>query len=301
MRVILMHNPSAGSEDHTARDLIKKVRDAGHEVIADVSRRRDLTAALRKPCDLVAVAGGDGTVGKAADSLAGTGVPFTVLPLGTANNIAETLGCTGEADDLIPEWERYEIRGFDRGSIVQANETSGFIEAFGFGAFPRIIRSANDSEEPEDPEEKLERDLTIFQSVVEEIETARYTISADGSDLSGEYLLVEVMNIPTLGPNVPLTPPSVPGDGTFELVLASESERDALVALVAGLRKGRRPQASLPSSRAKHVVISCSDRRYHRDGTLSGTSKKGRRSHFEISVEPHALQILAPPGRWSER
>jgi diacylglycerol kinase (ATP) len=297
MRVILMHNPSAGSEDHTARDLIRKIHDAGHEVVADTTRRKELSAALRKPCDLVAVAGGDGTVGKAADSLAGTGIPFTVLPLGTANNIAATLGFTGEADDLIHEWERCEIRGFDLGSIVQAGETSRFVEAFGLGAFPQIIRSAKTIEEPEDPEEKLERDLGIFQSVIEEIEPASYTISADGSDLSGDYLLVEVMNIPTLGPNVPVAPPSTPGDGIFELVLAGESERSALLELVAALRRGRRPRPSLPCSRAKHVVISCADRRHHRDGTLSGASRKGVRSHFEISVEPHALQTLVPPGR----
>jgi diacylglycerol kinase (ATP) len=297
MRVILMHNPSAGSEDHTARDLIRKIRDAGHEVIADTTRRKELSAALRKPCDLVAVAGGDGTVGKAADSLAGTGVPFTVLPLGTANNIAETLGFNGEAEELIHEWERCEIRGFDLGSIVRADKTSRFIEAFGLGAFPQIIRSAKTLEEPEDPEEKLERDLEIFQSVVEKIEPASYTISADGRDLSGDYLLVEVMNIPTLGPNVPLASPSTLGDGIFELVVAGESERSALVELVAALRHGRRPEPSLPSSGAKHVVISCADRHYHRDGTLSTASRKGVRSHFEISVEPHALQILVPPGR----
>ena len=297
MRVILMHNPSAGSEDHTARDLVAKIRDGGHEVVAEVTRKKDLTAALRKPCDLVAVAGGDGTVGKAAEALAGTGVPFTILPLGTANNIATTLGCVGEAEDLIRAWERCEIRGFDRGSIVRANETSGFIEAFGLGAFPKIIRSAAELEEPEDPEETLERDLELFQSVVEEIETASYTVSADGRDLSGHYLLVEVMNIPTLGPNVPLAPSSTPGDGAFELVLAGESERSALVDIVAGLRKGRRVTASLPCSRAKHVVISCADRRYHVDGSLSGTSKKGVRSHFEISVQPHALQVLVPPAR----
>ena len=42
--------------------------------------------------DAVIVAGGDGTVGKVAKRLAGTDVPLVVLPTGTANNIARSLG-----------------------------------------------------------------------------------------------------------------------------------------------------------------------------------------------------------------
>lgn len=299
MRVILMHNPSAGSEDHTARDLMKKIRDAGHEVAAEVSRRKDLSAALRKPCDLVAVAGGDGTVGKAAESLAGTGVPFTILPLGTANNTARTLGCIGDEEDLIAAWNDGEIKGFDRGSILQGDDTTGFIEAFGLGVFPEVIRASKKLEEPEDPDETLDRDLAIFQSVVEEAQPVSYTISADGEDLSGNYLLVEVMNIPFLGPNIPIAPGSVPGDGVFDLVLAGADRRSALLTHVAKVRKGQESEITLERAKARHIVISCGDRRFHWDGSLSEDAKKGTRSHFELSLEPHALQVLVPAGRWT--
>ncbi len=297
MRVILMHNPSAGSEDHTARNLMKKIQNAGHEVIADVTRRKELSEALRKPCDLVAVAGGDGTVGKAADSLAGTGVPFAVLPLGTANNIARTLGFLGEEDELIEAWNNSEIRGFDRGSIIHDDDTSGFIEAFGLGVFPEIIRTAKKLDEPDDPDEKLERDLSVFKSVIEEAEPRSYTISADGEDLSGDYLLIEVMNIPSLGPNIPIAPPSVPGDGTLDLVLAGETDRSALIGHIGKIRKGKTSEANLPHRKVSHVVISCADRRYHRDGSIADGAKKDTRTHFDVKVEPHALQVLVPPGR----
>lgn len=299
MRVILMHNPSAGSEDHTARDLMKKIRAAGHEVVADVSRRKDLSAALRKPCDLVAVAGGDGTVGKAADALAGSGIPFTVLPFGTANNTARTLGCIGDEEELIAAWNDGEIKGFDRGSILQGDETTGFIEAFGLGVFPEAIRASKKLEEPEDPDETLDRDLAVFHAVVEKAQPGSYTISADGEDLSGDYLLIEVMNLPYLGPNIPLAPGSVPGDGVFDLVLAREDRRSALLEHVAKIRKGEDSEINLERAKARHIVISCGDRRYHRDGSLSEDTTKGARSLFQLSLEPHALQVLVPPGRWS--
>jgi diacylglycerol kinase family enzyme len=42
--------------------------------------------------DLVAVAGGDGTVGEAAEALLGRGVPLAILPAGTANVVAREYG-----------------------------------------------------------------------------------------------------------------------------------------------------------------------------------------------------------------
>jgi hypothetical protein len=106
VRVVLIHDPSAGDEDHPAPDLVRRIEDGGHEVVADVAGRKALRDALGAPCDLVVAAGGDGTVNAAAQVLAGTGVPLTVIPLGTANNIAATLGCAGDAAELIAGWER---------------------------------------------------------------------------------------------------------------------------------------------------------------------------------------------------
>jgi YegS/Rv2252/BmrU family lipid kinase len=49
-------------------------------------------AAVERGADLVVAAGGDGTVSLVADALAGTDVPLSVLPIGTANVFAQVLG-----------------------------------------------------------------------------------------------------------------------------------------------------------------------------------------------------------------
>src|SRR5262250_2764309 len=55
---------------------------------ADEARRRAASGGI----DAVVAAGGDGTVRTIAGLLAGSGVPFGILPLGTLNHFARDLG-----------------------------------------------------------------------------------------------------------------------------------------------------------------------------------------------------------------
>ncbi len=71
----------------------------GHtESREDVSRR---IRELGNEVDLVVVGGGDGTINAAAPGLIDTGLPLGVLPLGTANDLARTLGLPMELDGAV--------------------------------------------------------------------------------------------------------------------------------------------------------------------------------------------------------
>src|SRR6185312_8598820 len=61
------------------------------EVSADIARRRH-------EADLVIVCGGDGTINSAAKGVLETGLPMGIMPMGTANDLARTLGIP---DDLL--------------------------------------------------------------------------------------------------------------------------------------------------------------------------------------------------------
>lgn len=296
MRVILMHNPTAGDEDHSARDLVRELERHDHEVVASVTGRKALKAAVRGPCDLVVAAGGDGTVNAVARVLTGTGLPFAVLPLGTANNLAAALGQTGDASEVIAAWSDGALRGFDRGVVARRDKTRPFMEAFGLGVFPEAMRAGAALAVPETSEARLERDLELFREELAAARPATYTISADGEDLSGDYLLVEVLNIASLGPNVPLAPGARFGDGLLELVLVGVEQRGLLEELLARRSGGRPRRERLPSRRVRRVVVTAPDRRYHLDGEVRSIEKRRTRHHFDVSVEPHALQVLVPPG-----
>src|SRR5690242_6478542 len=92
------------------------IKGAGHEVLYQ-SSKEDYAAALKAPADLIAVAGGDGTVRKVATRLIGRRLPLTILPCGTANNIAKSLGIQQSPTRLIAGWPSATHKAIDVGSL----------------------------------------------------------------------------------------------------------------------------------------------------------------------------------------
>src|SRR5687768_14784909 len=135
MRVALLHNTSAGSEDHTDDELVQMIGRAGHEVVHVVDRASKLTAALQQsPCDLVAVAG-DGTVGRAACELSDWGIPIGILPLRTANNTALSLGLSDRLKKLVKGWSDSARLPFDLALVDDGDVRQRFSEGVGWGLF----------------------------------------------------------------------------------------------------------------------------------------------------------------------
>jgi diacylglycerol kinase (ATP) len=80
------------------------------EVSADIVRRAP-------EADLVIVCGGDGTVASAANGALDTGLPLGILPLGTANDLARTLGLPLEIDAAAEVIARGRTRRVDVGLV----------------------------------------------------------------------------------------------------------------------------------------------------------------------------------------
>jgi diacylglycerol kinase family enzyme len=88
--------------------VIQKALSADHQVsVAETSRRGHATrlaqGAARSGVDAVVVLGGDGTLNEAANGLAGTGVALGVLPGGSTNVFARTIGMTNDPIEATGE------------------------------------------------------------------------------------------------------------------------------------------------------------------------------------------------------
>src|SRR5262245_14369677 len=104
MQVTLIHNPDAGQghDALTADQLDRLVREAGHEPVYQSTKDNDFPSVVD---GLVVAAGGDGTVTKVAHRL-NARQSMAILPLGTANNIANSLGVNGSLNDMISQWSK---------------------------------------------------------------------------------------------------------------------------------------------------------------------------------------------------
>ena len=226
MRILLVHNPSAGSSPDV-RPLIRALEDAGHQVRRIA--REELTEALNESVDVVAAAGGDGTVRAVALAVAGTGVPFAMLPLGTANNIAKSVGVVGHARDVIAGWASGRRRPFDLGSVEAPRGSTRFVESFGGGLFADLLaRAEGIGSSALHLGRETDSALYLLEQLAAQAEAKAWRVSVDGIDHGGRYLAVEVMNVQFIGANVPLAPHADVGDGELDVVLLGEKDREAL-------------------------------------------------------------------------
>lgn len=288
MRVALLHNASAGSEDHTEAELTALIEGAGCEVVHAVGHVADLTAALHdEHCELVIVAGGDGTVGRTACELSGWQIPLAILPLGTANNTARSMSLPLRLKKLVKRWRSAEHVPFDLGLVDDGVLRARFAECLGWGAFTRTIVEAKRRDRGNSVRQTLKRDRKLFRSLVRELEPRPYKVEIDGRDCSGDYLLVEVMNLPLLGPQLPLSPFSDPSDGQLDVVLVGDAERSALDRVA---KSGTPEPGAYRAERGRHIRIEADDALLHRDGRIVRHARGTR--GFAISVEPAAVHYL---------
>ena len=101
-RALLALNRAARNGGQDLEAARAQLRAAGFE-LADVACRRasDLSPSIlarRHAVDCVIVAGGDGTVNAALAGVTATGMPLGVLPLGTANDFARSVGIPTEIE-----------------------------------------------------------------------------------------------------------------------------------------------------------------------------------------------------------
>ena len=95
-RALFLVNPRARSGAEGAGEIASRLRRLGLHVVEqpadDPSRLPELVRRHLGEIDRVIVGGGDGTLSASVQVLVESGLPLGIIPLGTANNLARTLG-----------------------------------------------------------------------------------------------------------------------------------------------------------------------------------------------------------------
>ncbi|MFD2516873.1 diacylglycerol/lipid kinase family protein [Salinimicrobium flavum] len=294
----IIHNPTAGNEEHDRKHIISLL-EKSFEDIRYVSTKTDRWEDFEKyHPDVIFVVGGDGTVHKVAEVLMKTGVPGAlppvhVIPKGTANNIARTLGTTGGLDNFHYE-PNISIQPFNVGKIQGMEGEQYFYEGVGFGIIPRLIRKMQNSEvKNESPEEELRRSVKTLLEITKKYNPKTAYLEADGEIIKGGFLLVELLNINYIGPNLFLAPAAEMGDGLLDLVMIPQENRELLITALENVLSGTSSpsefQKASRTMRVKKVKMQWNGTGVHIDDDLV---KNYSRYPFSAMVAPVSLQFF---------
>ena len=286
-KIKLIHNPNAGSSSYSKKELISLVESAGLEATYTNTKIDKSWKDIDPGINVVIIAGGDGTVRKFAASLLekkgkNDDIAIGILQLGTANNIANTLKLKGEPGELIEEFQKHEIIRFDVGRINN-NKNDFFLESAGFGLFPKLMQLLK--YETKD----MDVSLQVLKKLASSFKPDFYEIQIDNEKRNGNYLLVEIMNTPLMGPHLHLNSISDPSDGKFEVVLVDESERDELVNFVSATANKGANALRNHVLQGSEITIKTEGRYFHVDDQLLQSEKSNKQT---ISMQRAALNFL---------
>lgn len=95
-------------------------------------------------CDLIIVAGGDGTINEAANGMLNTGVPLAILPGGTANVLAHEIHVAGPIDRAASRIKQWVPRRVSIGRLqVPGEAPRSFLCMAGAGLDAEIVSRLN--------------------------------------------------------------------------------------------------------------------------------------------------------------
>jgi diacylglycerol kinase (ATP) len=225
------------------------------------------------------------------------------LPLGTANNVANTLGVTGvPLEVLIDGWKTGRSVNFDAVLAKGPWESRHFIEGFGVGLFADTMaklkkRDNADSSQSDAAQKIIDSVLHILKDKLKNYSAAPMVVQLDGKDISGDYVLLEALNIRYIGPNLDLVPRADINDGFLDVVFVTERERAKLSKYLNDRINGKKSRANLTVRRGQHLQIEWKNSPIHIDDTPwpNGKKRTELRSHvIDINIEPGALVFLTP-------
>jgi len=228
VRALLCHNPNAGAKGHDRDSIEAALKLAGYDVRYSSVKDDDFAGALKKGIDLIVIAGGDGTIAKVLTTIPDRSIPVAILPLGTANNFARSLGIAGTPQELVETWDTDHTCPVSIGAVTGHWGKSLFVEAYGLGVFPQFLLDASKGKKPEGAR-NLSQGRELLKKALKRAKPIDVVLKLGDQSKELSVLGIEVCNIAFTGPGLPIAANADVSDGKLDVVIFSEDDRKALM------------------------------------------------------------------------
>jgi len=253
---------------------------------AACANREALAAAIRShdgAVDSVVIGGGDGTLNAALPAILDTGLPLGILPLGTANDLARTLGIPAEVGAAAG------IIAAGRTRAVDVGEVNGvpFFNVASLGLSERIARELS---------HEAKKILGVLGYVVATIRTLVYMrpftaeIVVDGAARRVRSVQIAVGNGRYYGGGLAIAETADIDDGTLDLYSLETDRLWKLALIYPAFRQGRLESWNeVRTATCTEVEIRTTrSRPINTDGEIT------TRTPARFRLRPRAATIFAP-------
>jgi len=216
-------------------------------------------------------------------------MPIGILPLGSANNIARSLGIAGTPAELAEQWRTGHVRSFHLVEVTYGQDKRELCtEGFGVGLTATLIRRRAKGKKSGGAD-NIRLGRRALTALVSDAEPLDLEINIDGEPWKSDLISVDVLNIPFTGPALPLAHSADPGDTLLDVIGFESATRDELIEWI------KSPQEDAPpvsARRGAQIKI----RWRNADSRLDDEVAKGRSDWQQVLVrcDPEPLRILVP-------
>lgn len=287
-RALVLLNAGSRRGDTAADAVITALTAAGLEPVRiDLREPGDIADALgrhRDTVDRVVVCGGDGTMNAALPAVLDSGLPMGVIPLGTANDFARSIGIPMDITAACRVAAADRVRRIDVGTINDRY----FLNVAHIGLAVEVARRS-------DARSKQRLGSLAYPAAAWSAFRTRRTFVAhirgeDGAWRRLRAIQVSVGNGRFYGGGIPVAEDAAIDDARLDLYALPAGKWHALVAMIPALRRGR--------MRSHREILTLSgaafEIRTHRRKTVSVDGEEAFRTPVHLGVRPAALPVLAP-------
>lgn len=290
MKVLFVINPHSGrKEENNLEELIKdevKKLNLDHRIYHMGSG--DQEKKIRKEIEsfgpeVVACAGGDGTVNLMAKILAETQITLLIIPNGSANGMAKELGIGNRIDFAISLLGNGVRRKID---LLKINDHT-CIHLADVGLNARIVKRFE-----QDQKRGISTYAKHLMGEVFLIKQYRFYIKYDDKEIMRKAVSLTFANASKYGTGAVINPDGILDDGKFELVIVKPFPNIKLLSIAWKMFMG-----TLQTSEYVEVIrCSTAEIRSSKKTTLQVDGEViGKVNEINISLLPQALSVLVPP------
>ncbi|AOY56329.1 hypothetical protein A4Z71_05065 [Candidatus Rhodoluna planktonica] len=293
MRFGLVVNPTAGSgHGRLVADQVLPILARAGELV-DLSAENYQSAAVKVrqaiddgAVDSIVVVGGDGMAHLGANLCADKPVHLGIIPAGTGNDSAETLGIPKDpvaaAEYLISRLS--SPRRVDTGYASTSSQSFNFLGTVSAGFDALVNRRANQMRWPKGPSRyqlAMLAELASFKPI-------RYHAVIDGQEREFDAMLCAVANSGQFGGGMKIAPQASIDDGYLDLFIVHSISRPELIKVFPKVYSGAHvSHPAVEFVRARHIQLQSGDMPAYSDGEYVGNSP------ITATIRPASLSVLA--------